>query len=205
MRVLLLVLAVALPGPALAEDPWQVLEVFRQHLRERSPLRADFTQAFVAEGFTTAEEESGHLAISLPDCMRWDYDEPYPKSFLLCGDVVHYWNPGEDEGHIEEIDADREPGLDLLLVEVDELRRRYEAEVHSGGRRGVVVTLRPREENEYVVEATLELDRLLEKLEVLRYLDPDGNRTEFRITAWKSGVPNGIFNPPKDVEWLEEY
>ena len=118
------------------------------------------------------------MALHLPDCLRWDYGEPYPKSFILCGNVIHYWNGGETEGHVEEIEAKREPGLDLLLVPVDELQRRYTASSKRTPQ-GVVVTLRPTEASEFVVEATLEIDAKLDRLRVLRYVDPEGNRTEF--------------------------
>jgi hypothetical protein len=205
LRWLAALLVFAAPAVAADDDPWAALESFRANLRAAGPLSTHFVQSFVPEGFSTGEEETGSMKLSVPECLRWDYDEPYPKAFLLCGDVVHFWNPGESEGRIEEIEADREPGLDLLLVEVEVLRERYEAEVSSAGRRGVEVRLRPREQNEYVVEATLVLSRLLDELQVLRYVDPEGNRTEFRISDWRPGVAAGSFNPPVDVEWLDDY
>ncbi|MDX1383810.1 MAG: outer membrane lipoprotein carrier protein LolA [Thermoanaerobaculia bacterium] len=193
------------PGAVAGEDAWQLLDEFRRHLRAESPLRASFTQTFVPAGFSTGEKESGRMALALPDCLRWDYDEPYAKSFLLCGDVFHYWNPGEDEGHIEEIEAEREPGLDLLLLEVSQLQERYEAELVAGERRMREIRLRPREANDYVAEAALVLDRGLERLLFLRYVDPEGSVTEFAISGWKKGAENGTFNPPEGVEWLEEW
>lgn len=188
-----------------ADEAWEALETFRRNLAAASPFTAAFEQTYIPEGFASGEEESGRMTLSLPDCLRWDYDEPYPKSFILCGDVIHYWNPGEDEGHVEEIDADREPGLDLLLVGIAELEGRYEAKREKGKGRNVAVVLRPTEPNEYVAQATLELDPGLERLVALRYLDPEGNRTEFRISGYTPGVATGTFNPPKDIEWLEEY
>jgi hypothetical protein len=141
------------------------------------------------------------MALHLPDCLRWDYDQPYPKSFILCGNVIHYWNPGETEGQTDEIDSHHEPGLDLLLVGVDELQLRYTATAKRDAQ-GVSITLRPTTPSEFVAEATLELDGKLDRLLVLRYLDPEGNRTEFRISDYRSGVTTGTFNPPKDVTWL---
>ncbi|HVR29110.1 MAG TPA: outer membrane lipoprotein carrier protein LolA, partial [Thermoanaerobaculia bacterium] len=152
---------------------WQAVETFRRNLEQSSPFTAKFVQTYLPEGFSTGEQESGRMALHLPSCLRWDYDEPYPKSFILCGDVIHYWNPGENEGHVDEIDAKREPGLDLLLVEVDELERRYQASVERKAS-GVAITLRPTAKNEFVAEATLELDAKLDRLVALRYVDPEG-------------------------------
>jgi hypothetical protein len=49
------------------------------------------------------------------------------------------------------------------------------------------------------------MDAKLDRLMVLRYVDPEGNRTEFRISDYEKGVTTGTFNPPKDVTWLDEY
>lgn len=210
----LVVLAALAAGLAAAADPpkgqggdeavWKSIETFRNNLARRSPFTASFVQTYVPEGFSSGEQESGRMSLHLPDCLRWDYGEPYPKSFILCGDVIHYWNGGETEGHIEQIEAKREPGLDLLLVGVDELQRRYRASSKTIAQ-GVAITLRPIVPNEFVTEATLEIDSKLDRLRVLRYLDPDGNRTEFALSDYQSGVKTGTFNPPKDVKWLDEY
>ena len=86
---------------------------------------------------------------------------------------------------------------------VDELKRRYTARVEKSSK-GVSVTLRPIEKNEFVTEATLELDPKLADLRALRYVDPEGNRTEFRISDYQGGVTAGTFNYPKNIEWLDE-
>ena len=188
-----------------AQDAWSALDTLRGHLHEQSPFRAGFVQTFVPEGFSSGEKESGRMALALPECLRWDYDEPYPKSFLLCGDVFHYWNPGEDEGHTEEIEAKREPGLDLLLLEVEELRVRYRAELSDGPGKSREIRLRPLEPNEFVAEALLRLNGRLDRLLLLRYLDPEGNVTEFAISGHEKGAPAGTFNPPEGIEWLDEW
>jgi outer membrane lipoprotein-sorting protein len=203
----LVAMAPAVPVGAAAapqDAAWQAVETFRRNLERSSPFTAKFVQTYLPEGFSTGEKETGRMALNLPSCLRWDYDQPYPKSFILCGDVIHYWNPGETEGHVDEIDAEREPGLDLLLVGVDELRRRYDASVERSSK-SVAITLRPTAKNDFVTEATLELDPKLDRLVSLRYLDPEGNRTEFQISGYQSGVAGGTFNYPKDVTWLDEY
>ena len=69
--------------------------------------------------------------------MRWDYTTPFPKSFLLCGGTVHAWNEGDQTGHRYRVDRKKEPGLDLLLLGVDELKSRYQATAQGGrGRQG---------------------------------------------------------------------
>ncbi len=79
--------------PAAGGDPWLTLERVRASLIEDGPAGAEFVQTYVPAGFSTGEEERGRLALALPDCLRWDYEEPYPKSFLLCGEEAFYLEP----------------------------------------------------------------------------------------------------------------
>lgn len=143
------------------------------------------------------------MALSLPDCLRWDYDDPFPKSFILCGDVFHYWHPGDREGHREEIEARDQPGLDILLLDIAELRSRYSIVESERSAEQVKVVLRPRAANEFASEATLILDASLNRLLGLQYLDLDGNRTSFEIFDYHAGLEAGTFNLPEEVRWLD--
>src|SRR3954471_2172584 len=81
-------------GRAAAQevDPWAALKTVRQSLVDAGPTGASFVQTYIPSGFSSGEKESGKLALALPDCLRWDYTAPYPKSFLICGGVLHAWN-----------------------------------------------------------------------------------------------------------------
>ncbi len=76
---------------AAQKDSWAVLSGVRQSLVEAGPTEASFTQTYIPAGFSSGEKETGRMSLSLPDCLRWDYQDPYPKGFLLCGEVVHTW------------------------------------------------------------------------------------------------------------------
>ena len=114
--VALFLLGLAAPLRALEADPWAALEKVRGRLAASGPRVAEFEHLYLPAGFSQGEKESGRLALSLPDCLRWDYGEPYPKSFLVCGAVAHYWNEEDKTGQRQSIDSKNEPGLDLLLL-----------------------------------------------------------------------------------------
>ena len=203
--LLILLLLWLLGGSVGAQDDaWSIVERFRGNLEAAGPFSARFVQHFVPEGFSTPETEAGRMALSLPECLRWDYDDPFPKSFILCGDVFHYWNPGDTEGHREEIEARDQPGLDILLLDIAELRSRYSIVASEKSAQQVEIVLRPLASNELASEATLVLDASLNRLLGLQYLDLDGNRTSFEISDYRSGLEVGTFNPPEEVIWLED-
>ncbi|HVS03685.1 MAG TPA: outer membrane lipoprotein carrier protein LolA [Thermoanaerobaculia bacterium] len=205
--LLLLILSAAAPAipHAVTEDPWAVIEALRQQWQRQGSVAWDFTQTFVPAGFSSGEEESGRVVLDLPRCLRWDYRDPYPKSYLLCGDELRAWNPGEPLGRVYPVDRLAQPGLDLLLLDVDRLRRRYDASLRQEGKRGVRVRLEPRGGAAGPLrEAELLVDPGKGRLLEMTYRDADGNRTRFRFRNRRPGPGDDVFEPPAGVRWERE-
>lgn len=199
-------LALGVPafGAEKAADPWSLLEEVRGKLGEGGIKQAEFVQTYVPAGFSKGEEESGKLTLGLPDCLRWDYGEPYPKSFLVCGEEVHYWNPADGTGRRQRIDRESQPGLDLLLLPTAELDARYTARI-SGEAGGLVsLLLAPRDDRIDVQEATLKLDRGAGQVSELSFRDREGNLTRFRLGDYVAVRAPGRFQPPAEITWLDE-
>lgn len=204
MFLALLVLGAVAVAAQQAADPWTVLKTVRQSLVEAGPTGASFVQTFTAAGFSSGDQESGRLALQLPDCMRWDYTNPFPKSFLLCGGTVHAWNEGDPTGRRYRVDRKNEPGLDLLLLGVDELKSRYQATARNvdGGR--IEIALLPKEKKlAELTDATLTVDPASRRVVAVSYHDREGNLTRFEITGYQDLSRQGSFSPPSNVRWVE--
>jgi outer membrane lipoprotein carrier protein len=194
----------ALPAVAQEVDPWTTLKAVRQSLVEAGPTGASFTQTFIAAGFSSGDQESGRLALNLPDCMRWDYTNPFPKSFLLCGGTVHAWNEGDQTGRRYRVDRKNEPGLDLLLLGVDELKSRYSAAAKPASNGRIEIALSPkRKELAELTDATLTVDPESRRVVAVAYHDREGNLTRFEITGYQALSRQGSFSPPSNVRWVE--
>lgn len=210
-RLSLLFLALLVLGafPALSQtpqdtDPWAVLKTVRQSLVEAGPTGANFVQTFTAAGFSSGDQESGRLALQLPDCMRWDYTNPFPKSFLLCGGTVHAWNEGDQTGRRYRVDRKNEPGLDLLLLGVDELKSRYQATAKTTNNGRIEIALLPKEKKlAELTDATLTVDPASKRVVAVSYHDREGNLTRFEITGYQGLSRQGSFSPPSNVRWVE--
>lgn len=192
------------PEPAAPPSPWQTLDHLREAQVSAGPTGYDFVQTYVPAGFSTGESERGTLALALPRCLRWDYAEPYAKSFLLCGDTAWAWNPGEGSGRRHTVDREEEPGLDLLLLAVDELRQRYDAHRERADDGTVRIHLEPLEELEALADATLRLSPDGDRLLSLSYRDREGNATRFQLSDPRPLDGTGDrFQPPEDVVWQQ--
>ena len=222
LAALLLVLAVAAVSPATGspeadtagggDGPWSLLTSVRDSLVEAGPTRADFVQTYVPAGFSSGEEETGTLSLELPDCLRWDYSEPYPKSFLLCGDTAWYWNPEDGEGRRYPVERAEEPGLDLVLLGVDQLEERYRIERQDGAAGAsagdaadaVTLELTPSEDSARLRSATLVVDPEARRILRLSYLDPEGNLTRFDLEDYRPLRDASAFEVPAGIEWVDD-
>lgn len=197
-------LAVATASPAGAADdtnPWSLFDRVRAELQGKSPLAAHFVQNFIPSGFGDGEQEEGTLWMSLPQCLRWDYGEPFPKSFLLCDDTAYYWNPGEPSGKRYPIENEEAPGLDFFLLTSADLKLRYNAtsERLTDGR--IHIALEPIRPTDDVVSLEVVVDPENDRIVELGYADSEGNRTWFALSDYAQGAPPGTFSPPAGVTW----
>ncbi len=178
-------------------DPWQRLVDLRSTLVRGGPQEWTFVQTFVPAGFEQGERETGVLGLDLPLCARWDYDEPYPKSFLLCGRELYTWNPGEPVGHIFAVDSSQ-PGIDLIRLDAESLAQRYEAESIGLD----TVRLTPASDApDLLREAELTFSSETSHLSRLTYRDAEGNRTTFEFEAPVALEERHRFEPPARVTW----
>lgn len=190
--------------PALAAtDPWELLESVRERL-SRSPLTAEFIQEFRPAGFASSDRESGAIRLSLPGCLRWDYEMPFEKTFLVCDETVHAWNAGETSGRRFLLPSGDEPGLDLLRLRVDQLRVRYTAALTEQSATQVQVVLTPRAEDAPLVEAMIWFDPRQDLPSGLAYRDREGNESRFEFTAYRPAAEHQCCRLPPEMNWIDE-
>ncbi len=192
--------APAAGSPGAPADPWTWLARVRLSLVEAGPSGASFTQTYIPAGFTAGEKETGSLSLRLPDCLRWDYLDPYPKTFLLCGDMVHAWNSQDKTGRRYRIDRKNEPGLDLLLLGVDDLKVRYAATATTATPGSIEVRLSPKSKTGQLTDAALTIDGATQRVVEVSYHDREGNLTRFQIGAYRP-LAGGQFSPPAGIRW----
>ena len=187
-----------------SDAAWTAIAQFRAELEKQSPLKAGFVQTYIPAGFSSGDSEKGLLMISLPDCLRWDYSEPFPKSFLLCKETAWYWNPGETVGQRYSVDR-QTPGLDFFLLPTNTLKDRYNASSKANDDGSMTVTLVPTQPSDDVVNATLLLSASDRRLDALSYTDIEGNLTRFEMSDYlmRQTFEATLFVAPKEIEWQD--
>lgn len=204
LALLVLSLATAICARAAdVTDPWMLLGELRDNL-EATTMRAGFVQIYQPAGFSSGDRETGYLYLSLPACVRWDYEEPYPKTFLLCENTIHTWNPGEQAGRRFLFPESDEPGIDLLRLQLEDLRQRYDGRVEEREDGSLEIILSPRSESPAIVEARVTMDDQRRELTNLSYRDLEGNVSRFEIMGYVPVDASDRFEVPEGLDWLDQ-
>lgn len=198
-------LAPATSADELAEEnPWAILETLRTEMQRSGPLTSLFVQTYVPAGFDSGDEETGSLSMWFPDCLRWSYEPPQEKNFLICQGEVYSWSEEEPGGRHARIDPRQEPGLDLLLVPIDTLRQRYTAASKALDDGSWEIALETPRTETGSFRAKIHLDADGARVRGLEYTDNEGNFTRFAISDYENLSHTALFQPPAGIEWTEE-
>lgn len=184
------------------DDAWAALTATRNALAHAA-IALPFDQTFVPAGFNSGDHETGVASFGLPDCVRWDYLDPDPRSYLLCGDTVLTWNQGEDSGRRQRLDDEESGPFELWLAPLSELARRYSARLVEVNGDHLSLTIQPTRNADFD-SAEILVDRETRLPVRFEYRDFEGNLTTFDFgDVGLLDADDSRFDPPP-LEWIEE-
>lgn len=198
----LLALWFALPSMAQDANPVRRVDEHYNHLRT---LRAHYTEHYTGMGLDRTE--SGTLTLKKPGRMRWSYDSPPGKLFVLDGKFAWFYTPGDAQvsrAPAKQLDDLRSPlrlllGHTQLAKELDRIRTEPDGAGYriSGVPKGMAQRVRL---------LTLRVTPA-GAIQSMKLEETDGATTEFTFTGLEEdiSVPPGdfTFTPPAGVPVVE--
>jgi outer membrane lipoprotein carrier protein len=197
-------LAALLPAVLSAQSPSteELAARVDHHYDSLRSLKASFTESYTGLGMNRSE--SGTLLLQKPGRMRWDYDSPPGKVFLLDGKYGWFYSPGAPQVQrvpAKELDDLRSP-LRFLLGHTDlekELTGLHEAP--DAARPGALNLIgQPKGQEKRVSRVILSVDPATGALTGIEIDETDGAVTRFTFADQKpdAAVPAETFHftPP---------
>ena len=193
--------AVLLALPLFAQPNTDILQAVDAHYNHLKSLRCRYVESYNGMGITRFEY--GTLTLKKPGLMRWSYDKPTGKVFILDGHFAWFYTPGDAQAQripAKQMDDLRTP-LRLLLGHT-ELKKELVNVVITPEGEDFRITGVPKGMESRVKLLTLEVSangRINEmKLEEL-----DGASTDFKFTDISENIPTDDsdfkFTPPPGV------
>ncbi len=200
-RVIRTALAFALTGCGLSQTPDTILKAVDSHYNHLSSLQARYTEHYTGMGMDRVE--SGVLLLKKPGRMRWSYDTPAGKLFLLDGKNGWFYTPGDPQAQrvsAKQLDDLRSP-LRFLLGHT-ELRRELENVSVKPAVSGYEITGIPRGLTQRVRSLTL-IATPTGTILTMRLEEIDGATTSFAFADQRENAPvkdsDFRFVPPPGV------
>src|ERR1700761_4182565 len=174
-------------APLLAQDKDAIARRVDDHYNRLSSLRAHYTERYSGMGMDRTEE--GTLLLKKPGRMRWSYDTPVGKVFILDGKFAWFYTPGDAQATrvpAKQLDDLRSPlrfllGHTQLRKELDNLTVTPEgAGFHLAG------VPRGLEQRVKRLSLWVATDGAINRM---RLEEVDGAVTEFTFTEMQENVP----------------
>jgi outer membrane lipoprotein carrier protein len=195
---------------AKATSALELAQRVDHHYDSLHALRAKFSENYTGLGMNRTE--SGTLLLQKPGRMRWDYDSPPGKVFLLDGKFGWFYTPGAPQVQrvaAKELDDLRSP-LRFLLghTELEKELSGLAVTADASGNGNLVLTGQPKGQEKRVSRVTLSVEPATGAIDAMEIDEIDGAITRFAFTGQQpnAAVPADSFRftPPQGVPVADE-
>lgn len=204
IALLAIVLAVA-PLSSRAQDADALLRKVDEHYNRLTSLRARYTERYAGMGLDRTE--SGTLLLKKPGRMRWSYDQPAGKVFVLDGRFAWFYTPGDAQAQrvpAKQLDDLRSP-LRFLLGRT-QLKKELGGVSITNDPHGIHITGVPVGMEQRIRLLTLDVTAA-GAIQHMKLEELDGATTEFAFTQVEENVPvregDFTFKAPAGVTVVE--
>ncbi len=199
-RVLPLLLVLLFATQMHAQDKVLIRRV-DDHYNHLHTLRAHYTEHYTGMGMDRSE--SGTVTLKKPGLMRWSYDTPAGKIFVLDGKYAWFYSPDDAQisrAPAKQLDDLRSP-LRLLLGHT-QLAKELDQITTAPDGANFMITGVPKGMEQRVHLLTLIVDAS-GVIERMKLEEADGATTEFTFSAIEEDIPlppsEFIFTPPPGI------
>jgi outer membrane lipoprotein carrier protein len=195
-------LSTCLLAQAPAPSAHELAQRVDRHYNQLHSLKASFTESY--QGLGMQRTESGTLLLLKPGRMRWDYNSPIGKLFLLDGKYAWFYSPGEPQVQrmqAKELDDMRSP-LRFLLGHTELEKEMDSLALAPTAGAQFTLTGQPKGQEKRVsrLALTVSADGTIEAIEIE---EADGALTRFTFTDETPNAPIPAeqfrFTPPPGV------
>lgn len=186
---------------ANAQAPNAILRKVDDHYNHLSSLRTRYTEVY--SGMGLHRSETGTLTLKKPGRMRWAYDQPAGKLFVLDGKFAWFYTPGDPQAQripAKQMNDLRTP-LRFLLGHTELQKELDNINVVPAGTDEIITGI-PKGMQQRVKQLTLRVSTN-GTIEAMKLEELDGATTEFTFTNIEENVsvPDGDFRftPPLGV------
>jgi outer membrane lipoprotein carrier protein len=211
----LVALTVAWPAGAAGEGKTQdaaEVKLLTQRMQafyeKTSSFSADFKQEYFYKSFNRTQTSSGRVFFLKPGMMRWDYEKPSRKNFVLTGDKTYAYDAEAMTFTIAPFDRSQLSAAVTFLWGSGRLEKEFRiGRASCSSCQGVLLELTPLNPDSRFQKVRLEVDPKTAQVLATTVVDLDGSENRISFLDFKANakIDQGMFKltPPANAQVVD--
>jgi outer membrane lipoprotein carrier protein len=190
------------PGSQVAPEVRELVERMQAFYEKTQDFEARFKQDYRYQAFKRSQSSTGTVLYRKPALMRWDYDKPNARTFVLAGQKVYAYDPQAQTLSVAKVDTSQLSASVTFLFGQGRLADEFSiARGPCEPCKGVLLVLDPLKPDPRFRQVRLEVDPKTAQVLKSTVVDPDGSENTIAFTDLKTNVGVGAerfkINPPE--------
>lgn len=189
-------------APAMTPEVKDLVDRMQAFYEKTGDFRAQFKQDYKYKAFRRTQTSTGTVIYKKPGLMRWEYEKPSERTFVLAANKVYAYDPAAQSLTVGNIDTSKLSASVTFLFGQGKLAEEFAiSKAACKDCKGTLLVLDPLKEEPRFREVRLEVDPKTAQVLKSTVVDPDGSENVIAFMEMKTNV--GIkaedfkLNPPE--------
>lgn len=187
---------------SVAPDVKVLVERMQAFYEKTNDFRSDFRQDYTYKTFRRTQTSTGTVTYKKPALMRWEYETPSKRTFVLAGSKVYAYDPEAQSLTVASLDTSKLSASVTFLFGQGRLADEFNIKKGTcADCKGTLLVLDPAQPDPRFRQVRLEVDTNTAQVLKSTVVDPDGSENTISFLTLKQnvGVEAGSFkiNPPE--------
>lgn len=187
---------------SVAPDVKALVERMQAFYEKTNDFRSDFKQDYTYKTFRRTQTSTGTVTYKKPALMRWEYEVPSKRTFVLAGSKVYAYDPEAQSLTVGSLDTSKLSASVTFLFGQGRLADEFNIKKGTcADCKGTLLVLDPAQPDPRFRQVRLEVDTQTAQVLKSTVVDPDGSENAISFLNLKQnvGVESGSFkiNPPE--------
>lgn len=175
--------------PAMTAEVKTLVDRIQAFYEKTQDFQSAFKQEYRYARMKRVQESSGTVTYRKPGLMRWEYEKPTKKTFVLAGDKVYAYDPAAMQLTRGRIDTSQLSASVTFLFGQGNLADEFAiTKANCKGCKGTLLELNPLTKDPRFKKIFLEVDPATAQVVRSTVVDPDGSENTIRFIDLKTNV-----------------
>ncbi len=196
-------------APQMDADVAALVERMQAFYEGTKDFTADFEQRYTYKAFKRTQVSTGRVAFSKPAVMRWDYEKPSKKTFVLAKDKVYAHDPDAMLLTVASIGTNQLSASVTFLWGQGRLADEFDiVKTACKDCQGTQLTMTPKKPDPRFKRIILEVDPKTAQVLKSTVIDPDGSENAITFKKLETNVglqPDHFKLTPPEGTQIQDY